>query len=721
MNPSHINILQQMVSYSKSCSNSKFIRLSLAGVTIAFALAGCGGGGGGAQISPGSSANDAPPQPLTVKGRVYPAVAGLVFVEYDADGNELQKSAASEADGSFTLANPLTGTRLQALKATSESRVSPVYSTQLREASRTAPRLEVTALTTWYDQLREHGVAEAEAASRVASLVGASCLAQATEAERQQAGYVHADLILPFKNHDWLLSAVSAYLQSAREIGLGPLVDYAGWAQVLAKRGELLTQLCQFSASVSDANWKTTQALRLRSEAQISNVDSALLDAAIADARNQGLALLARRMQVLEYPEQTAVLQPQAAAVAGQELALGSDFVMAQYQQASLPKAQALVAPPTPTLLAITSAGEIVSAVQASAKPTADAPARLRLSNRGEADRRVRLTINGQTLADLGGVLEQILALPVAYTGEPLYRKAWRYVIAHRQRSEPVAIGNFQYQPDLWLRSIGSSYCEAQATALHFIWKAMGYDARVMGLTGHVVAEIRIDGHWQVFDPYLATYYTDRSGTHIVGVSELQQDPSLISNPATPILPLTDTAYSDLIGGIYGTIDDNFVMSWVMTPTVQPMGDELQIPAGGYAEFEAAASLVRPSTETGYQVDMAQLKLWVPPGYQGNIKLPLLLVDVKGAGQVRLLGRSVDPSATDVRALLDDFLLLSNSDVGVTEVAVDSVGSGGLTLTLMLNPLYFANPQQLTVRAFGSDVRGLGFEGDASTAAVRVL
>ncbi|MGM9480611.1 hypothetical protein ACS5PN_05390 [Roseateles sp. NT4] len=660
-------------------------------------------------------ASSAPAGPTTVMGSVYPAVAGLVFIEYDADGNELQSSTTTDAEGRFSLVGPLAGTRLQALRSTSESRVAPVYSTQLRATSQQAASLQVTALTTWYDQLREHGVAEADAATHIASLVATNCLAASDEAERQQASALHADMVVPDKNHDWLLSAVSAYLQSAREVGLGPLVDFTGWTQVLGKRGELLSQLCQYSATLSAASWKATQARRLQTEAKVAVVDTASLDTAIADARAQGLALLARRVQLLEYPEQTAFLQSQASVAPGQVVSLGSDFVMAQYQQrAPAPKAQALVAPPTPTLLAVTSAGQIVSALQASAKPTTQAPARLRLWNRSEDDKRVNLTLNGQNMADFNGVLEQILALPVAYTGEPLYRKAWRYVIAHRQRTVPVAIGNFQYQPDLWLRSVGSSYCEAQATVLHFIWKAMGYEARVIGLTGHVVPEIKIDGRWQVFDPYLATYYTDRSGTNIVGVSELQQDPSLVSNPATPLLPVSDTAYSQLIADIYASIDDNFLLFSVLTPTAQPMGNELQIPAGGYADFEASASLARPSTEPGYEVDMAQLRLWVPPGYKGTLKLPLLLVDVKGAGQVKMLGRSLDPSVTDVRALLDDFLLLSNSDVGVTELAIDAVGTGGLTLTLMLNPLYFSNGQQLTVRAFGPDVKGLSFDEDAS-------
>ncbi|RZJ13458.1 MAG: transglutaminase domain-containing protein [Rubrivivax sp.] len=646
----------------------------------------------------------------TVSGSVYPAVAGLVFAELDADGKELQRSTTSASDGSFTLVAPLSGTRLQAIGSSAENRLAPVYSTRLRAESMQAGRLEITALTTWYDQQVENGVTGGEAAGRIASLVSSNCLPQADAAERQQAGFVHADLLVPDKNHDWLLDASSAYLQSMRDIGLDPALDIARWTQTLEKRADLLGRLCQYASTVSTAAWKGAQATRVRGEALY--VDNARLDAAIAEARSQGLALLAKQMQVLEYPAQTAVLQPQFARLAGRELSLSSDFVAAQYQQSTGARTQGQIASPTATQLAVTSAGEIVGTVQGSAVPTSDAPARLRLWNHGNGDRMVRLALNGQYMADLGGVLEQIIAMPLAYTAEPLYRKAWRYVIAHRERTVPVAVGNFQYQPDLWLRSVGSSYCEAQATALHFIWKAMGYEARVMGLTGHVVPEIKIDGRWQIFDPYMAVYYMDRSGKSIVGVSELQQDPSLVSNPSSPLIPLWDTAYSTLMADIYGTPDDNFVMTVVMAPTVQPMGNELQIPAGGYATFEAASRLARASIEPGYQVNMAQMQLWIPPGYTGTIKLPLLLVDLKGVGKVRMLGQSLDPQETDVKALLDDFLLWRVPDVGVNELAVDSVGAGGLTLTLMLNPLYFGSGQPLTVRAFGPDVKGLSFNDD---------
>ncbi len=685
------------------------------GIALAAFLAGCGGGSGEhGQQNPQESAAVSTPPAAAVQASVYPAVEGLVFVEYDANGDELQRSTATATDGSFSMAMPLSGVRLQALRNTSENRVAPLYSTQLN--SQRATRLQITALTTWYDQLREHGVTEAEASDRITALVASNCLAQADAQERQQAGYVRADMLVPEKNHDWLLNAASAYLQAAREIGLGPQIDFTGWADVLGRRGDLLSRLCQYSSAVSAPSWKEIQALRIQSVTKASTLDGSRLDVAIADARTQGLALLARRMQLLEYPEQTAaLLKPQAAAVAGQELALSSDFVLARYRQPST-NTLGLVASPTPTLLGVTSAGEIVSAVQASATPAADAPARLRLWNRDKDDRRMRLAFNGQNMANLSEVLEQILALPVAYSGEPPYRKAWRYVIAHRQKTDPLATGNFQYQPDLWLRSVGSSYCEAQATVLHFIWKAMGHEARVIGLTGHVVPEIKIDGRWQVFDPYLATYYTDRSGQRIVGVAELEQDPSLVSNPATPLLPLWDTAYSQEVADIYRTTDDNFLMYWVMDPTAQPMGNELQIPPGGYAEFEAASSLVRPTTEIDRSVDMAQMRLWLPPGYTGTVKLPLLLVDAKGTGQIQLLGRSLNPSATDVRALLDDFLLHGTADIGVTEIAVDSVGAGGLTLTLMLNPLYFGDGQSMSVRAFGQDVKGLAFEGDTAAA-----
>ncbi len=695
-------------------------------ILLIAALAGCGGGAS----SPPPSRMELSAAVIT-NGHVYPAAAGLVLVEYDGQGNELQRSTATADDGSFQFSIRLSGTRIEAISTVSTNRVEQVFSSQLGNLAADA-ELEVTPLTTWYDQLVANGVSSSTASGDIQDLIAASCPALSTALDRQ---YLFASFSLPAADHDWLLGAVAAYLQGARNLGEGPKVDFPGWSSVLDRHGDMLSQLCAFSAAVSTPAWSAAQASRLQQEANVQTPDTARLAEAVTGARAQGLSALARQIQQSEYPDQTVVLQA-ADNVSGRELTLASDFVMVQYQlpQSSGPAAQDFVDVPDTLGAAITSSGNVVATLEGSTTGTDATPAALRLTNHGAADKTLHLVIDGQNVADLPSVIGEIVAMPVAYSGEPLYRKAWRYLIAHKRDTQPLAISFFQFQPDLWLRSVGSSYCEAQSSVLYRIWRAMGYEARVHALTGHVTVEILIDGHWEVFDPYLRVYYTDRQG-QIVGVAELEQDPTLITNPQTPLLPLTDIAYSSTVANIFGTADDNYIGTDYMSTEPEPLDNTVQIPAGGYLEVNSATDVVLDSSVAGTQTDMSTMSLWVPPGYTGTLRLPLLLLDVKGAGSVQLFGRaldasgnvsqttglaalgSLDTSATDpdLHARLQWFYFNDPSEIGVTEIKINSSGADGLLLTLMTNPLYFATQQQLTVRVDAADVDGLSFAGTPVT------
>ncbi len=694
---------------------------------MAGTLASCGGGG--------ASADDGSPQedPLVTNGRVYPAASGLVLIEYGKSGKELQRSTPTTADGSFQFARRLLGARVEALYTTSADRVQPVYSTQLGHGTAVS-QLEITPLTTWYDQLLVGGVSSTVAASDIQNLLATNCAQLAAPLDPQ---YLVATATLPAPDHDWLLSAASAYMQAARKLGVGPKVDFAGWSSVMDRHGDTLSQLCAFSSTISDPTWAAAQADRLKQVANVQTPDAGNLAASIASARTQGLSFLALQIQKSEFPTQTATMQ--AVSVTGSELSLASDLVMAQYQLAQAPamKLQDLAASGTEgdtggnsfsakTSAAITSTGSLVNVLQGSLTVDGSTPASMRLINDASADKTVNLALNGQEWADVPGIIQQIVAMPVAYSGEPLYRKAWRYLVAHKRNTQQLAISAFQFQPDLWLRSLGSSYCEAQSSVLYRIWTAMGYQARVYALTGHVTVEVMVDGRWEIFDPYLEVYYTDRQG-QIVGVAELEQDPTLITHPHAPVLPLSAAAYSAKVAGIFATTSDNYIGTDYMTTEPEPLDNTVQIPAGGYLEVSSETEVEMDSVESGSQVPMSTMKLWVPPGYTGVLRLPLLLLGIEGAGNVQLFGRTLDASgavdplhglaalggldtaATDpsIHDRLQYFYFNDTSDIGVTDILVNSSGADGLTLTMMANPQYFPSQSQLTVRASGTDIGGL--------------
>lgn len=680
---------------------SRFGLLCLA----ACALAGCGGGNSSAkaalEVNP-----ETPAASVGVSGQIYPAVPGVVMVEYGADGAELQRSAPSSADGSFELKQPLSGARVESLYSPTSERVSAVYAAHLNPIPLSSAKIEVTPLTTWYDQLVENGTPAADAAQYIVDVVDQNCTGQETSVLTK--AHLQPYSSIPKANHDWLLSATSAYLQAARSLGLGPKVDFAGWAAALDRHTAMLSRLCSLSAQMSSAEWISAQSRKLQSENGIATPDRVRLSAAISGARAQALSAVARQTPLAEYPEQTALLQA-SNNIEGRELLLASDYVITQYLlgQSSNATPQALTDGATSTNLAITAAGSLVHTMQASIPVEGTSPTSMRLVNSGSKDARIRLTINNQYLADLPNIIEQIIAMPGAFPEEPLYRKAWRYVMAHKRNTTPLFVGMFQQQPDLWLRSVGSSYCDAQAAVLQWIWRGMGYQARVYGLTGHVTTEILVDGHWEIFDPYLEVFYTDRTG-QIVGVAELERDPTLVTNPADPQRPLSDIAYSTTVAEIFGTPLDNFIHQGYMETLPQPLSNVFQIPAGGRLDINTDTHVTLKSLEPGYTVDMSTMQLWVPPGYTGTLPLSMLLMDVKGQGQIQLLGRSVDPTKTDTAALLQKFYFDDPTKVGVPQISIDSVGPEGLTLTLLVNPLYFQDSELLTVRVSGDDITGLG-------------
>ncbi len=698
------------------------------------ALLGCGGGKSDGDGSEGGDAQAAETvEVVLTNGRLYPAVRDVVMVEYNEAGKELQRSTASASDGSFQFTRRLKGNRIEAVYANSPSRVPPVYSLQLPANPLS---LEVTPLTTWYDQLLQGGLSAEVATTEIRGLFEANCPQMA---EALDAKYVVGTESMPSVAHDWLLSAAAAYLQSARRLGLAPKLDFAGWNSALQRHGDVLSQLCAFSNTLSSAAWSDQEADRLRRALQITDVDAGRLADVIAQARSQGLSLLALQIQSREFPDQTALLQATAGA-AGAELALGSDFVLQQYALAQPTSVNALAAstqavaqdatPSTDTTsMAITPGGDLVTALEHTTTVSGSATATARLVNTSAVDKTVNLAVNGHDMDALPGIIQQIVAMPVTYPGEPLYRKAWRYEMANKRNTQPLVLSFFQFQPDLWLRSVGSSYCEAQASVLYRIWTAMGYKARVYALTGHVTVEIFIDGRWRIFDPYLGLYYTDRHG-EIVGVAELEKDPSLITNPHAPILPANNVAYSRKVANIFRSTEDNYIGTDYMNATEpEPLDNKVQIPAGGWLEVDANTNVMVDSRIAGSQVNMSTMRLWVPPGYTGTLRLPLLLLDVKGAGNVQLVEHvldeagaiipnrglaglgGLDTSATDpyIHDLLKWFYGNDSSDLGVTEININESGADGLLLTLMVNPLYFKSQQQLTVRASGTDVSGLKF------------
>ena len=99
----------------------------------------------------------------------------------------------------------------------------------------------------------------------------------------------------------------------------------------------------------------------------------------------------------------------------------------------------------------------------------------IRLSNTGSKSAHFKMKVNGNIYFNLQDILEAIKKMPVEYPGEPLHRKAWRYVINTTTRAPPLTIERWQHNPVLFLNSLGFGYCDDKASVLSFIWTELGY------------------------------------------------------------------------------------------------------------------------------------------------------------------------------------------------------------------------------------------------------
>lgn len=98
----------------------------------------------------------------------------------------------------------------------------------------------------------------------------------------------------------------------------------------------------------------------------------------------------------------------------------------------------------------------------------------------------------------------------------------WRFVADHTSYFAPITSANWVHDPLLMMNSLGGGYCDDLASALAGIWEESGLTSRIIGLNGHVVSEVLVDGAWQVFDPSLRVTYSNMRG-NAVGVSYLEQ------------------------------------------------------------------------------------------------------------------------------------------------------------------------------------------------------
>ena len=311
-----------------------------------------------------------------------------------------------------------------------------------------------------------------------------------------------------------------------------------------------------------------------------------------------------------------------------------------------------------------------------------------------------RLTHNGFPMFQSDQeILGYVYSMPNEFTDEPFERKLWRFVRDNVYHAVPL-YNNWPFDPWVTVNSLGWGLCGQVAEVYMRIARNAGYTARMWGLTGHVVPEIRIADRWQLLDPDLAIYYMNGSG-QIAGVEELATEATLITLPVDPIFDVDayPAGYSDLLAEIYGTSDDNVAASETSRLSAThyqsitlPPGATLTYPVRLFDSVEGVDGNMR------YPVPHhLQAALQVNGGWSGELNMPWVLWGVSGDGRVAVGDEEFEAGS---QALVDR---LRSGRTPVTSVRVVSAGSQ-LTFALFINALRYELAAENQVAVTGKDV-----------------
>jgi hypothetical protein len=310
-------------------------------------------------------------------------------------------------------------------------------------------------------------------------------------------------------------------------------------------------------------------------------------------------------------------------------------------------------------------------------------------------------------LTSIFGMLEDVESQPDDVAAEPFERKLWRYLRDNVYHNVPASTEAFVHDPLLLVNSLGWGICDDVALAYMHLARAAGRTSRVWYLDGHVVPEVETADGWSVYDPDLFVYYMD-ANARVLGVSDLSANPSLITAPINPLFPNYQVlvAHSSFVAQIYATPANNFLAEDLVPQLAAPQSPQsglISIPADAKLSYPGTWSIVPTGTDTITRTDVpvyANMKLELPSGFTGTVRLPLQLLQISGTGQIRLDGTTFALGSTQ----LDDFLARPARATRTLEV---TQSSSPIELYMLLNPLRFGRGPSDEIRVTGKDVWAL--------------
>jgi hypothetical protein len=218
------------------------------------------------------------------------------------------------------------------------------------------------------------------------------------------------------------------------------------------------------------------------------------------------------------------------------------------------------------------------------------------------------------------------------------WEKAWRFISTSTSHKLMISRENWLYHPLLLVNSAGGAYCGFRASALAQLWTTMGYEARVWGLNGHVVPEIRHENRWIMLDPDLGVFYRMSDG-RIAGVEDLEKDTSIIYRKAQHDTVYTPgysniLKYSPWIAAMYASKNDNRLFDWRLPFPSSDRNPPVLLPPGAVMEFPVHDTSFVVSGDFGEVEAGPCLKVKLPAGKGMRLSMPFVLCCVKGKAEI---------------------------------------------------------------------------------------
>lgn len=250
---------------------------------------------------------------------------------------------------------------------------------------------------------------------------------------------------------------------------------------------------------------------------------------------------------------------------------------------------------------------------------------------------------------------------------KPIEEEAWKYVTENTFFSKPYSSENWQHEPLLFLNSIGGGFCDDRATVLAVLWKAQGFNSRIIGIEGHVIPEVYTDDKWQMYDPDYAVYYcNDQGEVKSVRELELSKDYLVSScnhvdiNPVFKNINPISIALSKLY---HSTENNNDVTEWHLD--FAKLSEEIILPANSSLELVY-------NSETG----ITNLRVNLNSKSFGNLQLPF--VPISGSGQFSI--KTIDTFFQ----VFDTFFLFPQNKF-IHKMEVDNIETASV-INYLINP-----------------------------------